>query len=108
MKYKELTKAEIFNILDLYNENPFIEFTYDNLKYIRNKTCLGLRNIQEIIFAYIICKKYKCSDIIFDNLSFLTKTMYDNGYYNMKYIYLTYILEYNTNTSAEHPIKKFK
>lgn len=37
MKYRDLTKQEIFQILDLYNENPFTEFTVDNLYYIRQK-----------------------------------------------------------------------
>lgn len=59
--------------------------------------------IQSIIYAYMICKKYHCQDIIFDNLSFLNKKLYDAGYKDMKFIYLSYILEYNTNTSAEQP-----
>lgn len=56
-------KWQIDKVIEMYQSNPFTEFTLENLRPIRTATGLGYSDIKHII------------------------------------------LEYNTNTSAGHPIK---
>lgn len=57
------SKWQIDKVIEMYQSNPFTEFTLENLRPIRTATGLGYSDIKHII------------------------------------------LEYNTNTSAGHPIK---
>ena len=56
-------KWQIDKVIEMYQNNPFTEFTLENLRPIRTATGLGYSDIKHII------------------------------------------LEYNTNTSAGHPVK---
>lgn len=57
------SKWQIDEVIEMYQNNPFTEFTLENLRPIRTATGLGYGDIKHII------------------------------------------LEYNTNTSAGHPVK---
>lgn len=39
-------------VIELYKQNPFTEFTLENLKPIRQKTCMGYEDIKHIIIEY--------------------------------------------------------
>lgn len=39
-------------VIELYNDQPFDEFTLENLKRIRNVVPLGFQDIKNIILSY--------------------------------------------------------
>lgn len=39
-------------VIELYKQNPFTEFTLENMKPIRQKTCMGYMDIKSIITEY--------------------------------------------------------
>lgn len=45
-------KWMVDKVIELYNKNPFTEFTLENLKSIRKKVPLGYLDIKHIILEY--------------------------------------------------------
>lgn len=62
MKVQRLTVETIMKIfkdklqealvIELYKQNPFTEFTLENMKPIRQKTCMGYGDIKSILIEY--------------------------------------------------------
>lgn len=48
----EISKNKISKVIELYLNNPFEEFTLENMKHIRQQTCLGYGDIKKIIIEY--------------------------------------------------------
>ena len=55
MKYF-ISKYTIDKVITLFNDNPFTEFTIDNLKPIRAAVGLGFTDIKNIILEYNMSK----------------------------------------------------
>ena len=46
------SKWRIDKVIEMYQNNPFIDFTVENLRPIRNTTGLGYSDIKHIILEY--------------------------------------------------------
>lgn len=50
----EYSKWQVDKVIEIYKNNPFTEFTLENLKSIRKATGLGYLDIKNIILEYNI------------------------------------------------------
>ena len=48
----ETPKYVIDKVIEVYEENPFTEFTLENMRPLRQTTCLGYDTIKKIILEY--------------------------------------------------------
>lgn len=55
----EYSRNEVNKVIRLYNENPFTEFTLENLRPIRQATGMGYLDIKHIIIEYNTSKSVR-------------------------------------------------
>ena len=53
MKLDKSNSQTINKVIEMYLNNPFTEFTVENLKPIREQTALGYTDIKSIILKHI-------------------------------------------------------
>lgn len=48
----ERSQWQVNKVIELYKSRPFTDFTLDNLKPLRQASCLGYNDIKHIILEY--------------------------------------------------------